>query len=60
VISAWEAVIRSSRLNDAMADLPPGLQAEKQRMLERLHGSDGGLVAKTILLSMTTRAISLL
>jgi hypothetical protein len=33
-----------------MADLPPGLQAEKQRMLERLHGSDEGLAAKTILL----------
>ena len=33
-----------------MADLPPGLPAEKQRMLERLHGSDEGLVAKTILL----------
>jgi hypothetical protein len=44
------SVIRSSRRNDAMADLPPGLQAEKQRMLELLHGSDEGLAAKTILL----------
>ena len=35
------------------------LPAEKQRMLERLHGSDEGLAGKTVLLSMTMRAISL-
>jgi hypothetical protein len=33
-----------------MADLPPGVPAEKQRMLERLHGSDEGLAGKTVLL----------